>query len=97
LTNGDSKTTKAVLINSGDIQEIEVRTFSGTVGADDETDTDIVGKSIISSELTAWKNDENMCYLTNEPDMKATPSLRNCHSTTENACCNWMHDDSIGS
>ena len=37
-----------------------------------------------------------MCYLTNEPDMKATPSLRNCHSTTENACCNWMHDDSIG-
>lgn len=38
-----------------------------------------------------------MCWLTNEKPIKAKPSLRSCHSTTDSACCNWMHDDTIGS
>ena len=44
LTNdGSSKSTKAVLINTGDIQEIQMRTFTDTEAAEDIADTAIIG------------------------------------------------------
>ena len=55
-----------------------------------------VDSIVVTSDVQEWKNDENTCWLNNEPPQKVSPSLRNCHSTTDNSCCNWMHDEEIG-
>ena len=82
-----------MLINDGRTQSIKLCALEGG----SELATSGVTESIISTKTQDWRDEEQMCWLTNEPNEKASPSLRNCHSTTDNACCNWMHDDAIGS
>ena len=77
-------------MNDGTTQEIQLRT-------ENKNDDTLLSTSAVSTKAQEWRLEENMCWLTNEENQKASPSLRNCHSTTDSACCNWMHDDNIGS
>lgn len=65
---------------------------------DDPTDAD--NKVLINSYSRATKtinwNLEKECWVSGREPNIASPSLRNCYSTTDQACCNYIEDDSVG-
>ena len=51
----------------------------------------------IPDDVMEWDNDQAMCWVSKEAKKKAMPSLRSCYMTTDQACCNFVEDESIGS
>jgi len=51
-----------------------------------------------SSEAAEWNKNEgdDTCWVSKVNKTKASPSLRNCYGVTEQACCNFVEDASIG-
>ena len=43
-----------------------------------------------------WDIDNSVCYVSNKKKNKASPSLRSCYTTTDQACCNFVEDEAIG-
>lgn len=52
--------------------------------------------SEISEEVKEWNIDDGICWVSKTEKVRASPSLRNCYTTTDNACCNYVEDKMIG-
>jgi len=51
----------------------------------------------VPDDVKAWKIEDGMCWVSKQPKQKAMPSLRSCYTTTDQACCNFVEDEQIGS
>jgi hypothetical protein len=51
-----------------------------------------------SNETAEWNKNkgDDTCWVSKLNKTKASPSLRNCYGVTEQACCNFVEDVSIG-
>lgn len=63
-----------------------------------------IGTQVIPADTVAWNkpttgksNKKDLCWVSREPFKKAAPSLRACYSYTDQACCNYVQDESIAS
>ena len=63
-----------------------------------------IGTKVIPADTVAWnkgtgksKDKKDICWVSREPFKKASPSLRACYSYTDQACCNYVQDESIAS
>ena len=60
-----------------------------------------IGNKVIPPDTVSWnkptaqKDQKDVCWVSREPFKKAQPSLRACYSYTDQACCNYVQDESI--
>ena len=51
------------------------------------------GDKWLSNELKDWKYEDNICWVSDLPRVKAFPSLVSCYTTSRQACCNYVQDE----
>ena len=60
-----------------------------------ESQTSLSGSTQIPISVATWIKDD-VCWVSRAPKDQAQPSLRNCYTATESACCNYVEDQLIG-
>ena len=56
----------------------------------------LLKSTLVFPPVSNWKYEDNVCYNSQEKPSRASPNLRYCFGSTENACCNYIEDQDIG-
>lgn len=94
-TAGLAQAQSTIQVLTGEDQDatITINVPAATSATDAGSFTSGKFTSKIPFELRDWDPSANICYVSRMEKKRASPSLRNCYTTTDNACCNFIEDE----